>query len=91
MSLGRETKKLCAPMIKEEEVSKYRCKECSKLFKAPEFVMKHVVVKHGEGIKGRLDEVSLIFAVSRLVEMQASSRLSLGEADIETMTRRLWY
>jgi hypothetical protein len=46
-------------MIKQEEPSKYRCKECNKLFKAPEFVMKHIVVKHGEGVQAKLDEVSL--------------------------------
>ena len=44
-------------MIKQEEENKYRCKECNKLFKAPEFVMKHITVKHGEGIQAKLDEV----------------------------------
>lgn len=47
-------------MIKQEETSKYRCKECNKLFKAPEFVMKHIVVKHGEGVQAKLDDVSYI-------------------------------
>lgn len=55
-----ETKKLTAPMIKQEEASKYRCKECNKLFKAPEFVMKHIIVKHGEGVQTKLDEVSIL-------------------------------
>ena len=45
-------------MIKQEEASKYRCKECNKLFKAPEFVIKHIAVKHPEVLNPKLEEVS---------------------------------
>jgi hypothetical protein len=45
-------------MIKQEEASKYRCKECNKLFKAPEFVVKHIASKHPEITKTKLDEIS---------------------------------
>ena len=55
--MTRESRKLAAPVIKQEEASKYRCKECNKLFKAPEFVVKHVITKHGELMKEKLDEV----------------------------------
>ncbi|ORY30788.1 hypothetical protein BCR39DRAFT_528324 [Naematelia encephala] len=54
--IEEETKRLTAPLIKQEEASKYRCKECNKLFKAPEFVMKHISTKHGELIQPKLDE-----------------------------------
>lgn len=55
---NRESKKLCAPLIKQEDSSKYRCKECNKLFKAPEFVIKHIAVKHPEVLNQKLGEVS---------------------------------
>lgn len=54
-----EAKRLTAPHIKQEEADKYRCKLCQKLFRAPEFVMKHVTSKHPEVVKEKLDEVSL--------------------------------
>lgn len=53
-----ELKKLCAPLIKQEEQSKYRCKECNKLFRAPEFVIKHITTKHTDVTQGRIDDVS---------------------------------
>jgi len=46
-------------LIKQEEASKYRCKECNKLFKAPEFVIKHIAVKHPEVLNPKLDEVGV--------------------------------
>ncbi|OXG51481.1 arsenite-resistant protein ASR2 [Cryptococcus neoformans] len=52
-----ELKKLCAPLIKQEEQSKYRCKECNKLFRAPEFVIKHITTKHTDVTQGRIDDV----------------------------------
>ncbi|WRT63364.1 uncharacterized protein IL334_000269 [Kwoniella shivajii] len=52
-----ETKKLCAPLIKQEEASKYRCKDCNKLFRAPEFVIKHILVKHPEVTKPKVDDI----------------------------------
>ena len=56
---NRATKRLAAPLIRQEEESKYRCKECSKLFKAPEFVVKHVTTKHPETVKPKLDEYAV--------------------------------
>ena len=53
-----ETQKLAASSIKQEEPSKYRCKPCAKLFKAPEFVVKHIASKHPEIFKPKLDLVS---------------------------------
>jgi hypothetical protein len=61
-----ETKRLTAPCIKQEEADKYRCKQCSKLFRAPEFVIKHIVIKHGEVVKDKLDDVSQLFPRSLL-------------------------
>ncbi|KAK4686837.1 hypothetical protein P7C73_g3283, partial [Tremellales sp. Uapishka_1] len=58
--IDEETKKLCAPLIKQEEAQKYRCKECQKLFKAPEFVIKHVLVKHPEVVKGKIDDLTVL-------------------------------
>ncbi|WWC57754.1 uncharacterized protein I303_100289 [Kwoniella dejecticola CBS 10117] len=55
-----ETKKLCAPLIKQEEASKYRCKDCNKLFRAPEFVIKHIIVKHPEITKAKIDDISTL-------------------------------
>ncbi|KAJ9103981.1 hypothetical protein QFC21_002444 [Naganishia friedmannii] len=43
-----EIDKIARPLIKEEEANKYRCKNCSKLFKAAEFVHKHLTTKHAE-------------------------------------------
>ena len=54
----REAKKATAPHIRQEEPTKYRCKECNKLFKAPEFVVKHVSSKHPELLGDKLDNVS---------------------------------
>ena len=55
-----ETQKLAASSIKQEEPSKYRCKPCAKLFKAPEFVVKHIASKHPEILKPKLDLVSYV-------------------------------
>jgi hypothetical protein len=54
--IEEETRKLTAPAIKQEEASKYRCKECNKLFRAPEFVIKHITVKHPEVVNSKLDD-----------------------------------
>lgn len=48
INIYREINKIAKPLIKEEETNKYRCKNCSKLFKAPEFVHKHLTTKHPE-------------------------------------------
>ncbi|KAL1408935.1 hypothetical protein Q8F55_005749 [Vanrija albida] len=57
-----ETKRLTAPSIKQEEQDKYRCKACSKLFRAPEYVIKHVVSKHPETVKDKLDDLAVFNA-----------------------------
>jgi hypothetical protein len=57
LTRNRESKKVAAPHIRQEEATKYRCKECNKLFKAPEFVVKHVIVKHPDLIGDKLDDV----------------------------------
>jgi hypothetical protein len=54
-----EQRRLLAPYIKQEEADKYRCKDCGKLFRAPEFVMKHIISKHSVTVKDKLEEVSL--------------------------------
>lgn len=65
----RESKKVAAPHIRQEEATKYRCKECNKLFKAPEFVVKHVIVKHPELIGDKLDEVCRKLWVGRCITL----------------------
>ena len=72
MLIIRETKRLTAPMIKQEEASKYRCKECNKLFRAPEFVIKHVASKHGEVVQPKLDEVRHVPGAGVSVSRQIS-------------------
>ncbi|ORX34935.1 hypothetical protein BD324DRAFT_633296 [Kockovaella imperatae] len=57
-----ETRKLAAPLIKQEEASKYRCKECNKLFRAPEFVVKHITVKHLDLVDVKTDELAMLNA-----------------------------
>ncbi|BEJ09479.1 hypothetical protein CcaverHIS641_0603940 [Cutaneotrichosporon cavernicola] len=57
-----ETRRLLAPYIKQEEADKYRCKECGKLFRAPEFVMKHIISKHSVAVKDKLDEAHVFNA-----------------------------
>ena len=52
----RELAKAVEPLVKQEDEGKFRCKTCSKLFKATSFVEKHVTNKHAELIK-QLDEV----------------------------------
>ncbi|TFK74358.1 hypothetical protein BDN72DRAFT_789083 [Pluteus cervinus] len=51
-----ELSKAVEPFIKQEDEGKFRCKQCSKLFKATSFVEKHVANKHGELVKS-LEEI----------------------------------
>lgn len=37
--------------------SKYKCTICDKLFKGPEFVHKHVLIKHAEGLYKKFNKV----------------------------------
>ncbi len=46
-------------VIKLEE-SRFRCSLCSKLFKGPEFVIKHVRLKHEEETNAALQQLSLL-------------------------------
>lgn len=52
-----ELSKAVEPHIKQEDEGKFRCRTCSKLFKATSFVEKHVVNKHPELIK-QLDDLT---------------------------------
>jgi len=45
-----EIHRLCQPQITDEGAGKFRCKSCSKLFKAMNFIEKHIWTKHGEVI-----------------------------------------
>ncbi|KNE98612.1 hypothetical protein PSTG_08164 [Puccinia striiformis f. sp. tritici PST-78] len=45
-----EIHRLCQPQITDEGAGKFRCKSCSKLFKAMNFIEKHIMSKHGEVI-----------------------------------------
>lgn len=60
--LDEETKRLTAPHIKQEEADKYRCKQCTKLFRAPEFVIKHMATKHPEITKDKLEDLAVFNA-----------------------------
>ena len=51
-----ELSKAVEPHIKQEDEGKFRCKTCSKLFKATSFVEKHIANKHSELLKS-LDDV----------------------------------
>lgn len=55
-SYDEELTKACEPHIKQEDEGKYRCKQCSKLFKAVGFVEKHIANKHSDAIK-QLEEL----------------------------------
>lgn len=59
-SLRREMKKVSTPLIKQEDENKYRCRQCAKLFKAPEFLHKHIPTKHPE-LFGTLDDDLTVF------------------------------
>lgn len=60
MRCGRsEVSVMVADWVKQEDENRWRCTECKKLFKAGPFVEKHVINKHPEHFKGKLDEVSL--------------------------------
>lgn len=60
--LEEESKRLTAPHIKQEEADKYRCKQCTKLFRAPEFVIKHMATKHPELTRDKLDDLAVFNA-----------------------------
>lgn len=50
------------PHIKQEEEGKFRCRTCTKLFKAASFVEKHISNKHPELIK-QIDDVSIFLLI----------------------------
>lgn len=43
--------------IKKVEEGKYRCNHCSKAFKGPEFVLKHLTLKHEDIVKQTQDDL----------------------------------
>lgn len=50
---------MTGPYVSKEDEGKWRCQVCKKLFKAAEFVEKHVMNKHSELLKAQMDEVLL--------------------------------
>ncbi|KAG6828765.1 hypothetical protein H0H92_006844 [Tricholoma furcatifolium] len=50
-SYEEELTKAVEPYLKQEDEGKFRCKTCSKLFKATSFVEKHIANKHPELVK----------------------------------------
>jgi len=59
-----ERSRMTAPHVSKEEEGKWRCHECKKLFKAAEFVEKHVLNKHEELCKTQLEEVCVLIIMS---------------------------
>ncbi|KAH7102977.1 hypothetical protein BKA62DRAFT_616893 [Auriculariales sp. MPI-PUGE-AT-0066] len=57
-NIDEELSKAVEPHMKQEDEGKFRCKTCSKLFKATSFIEKHIANKHSELVKG-LDDVTL--------------------------------
>ncbi|KAH8929903.1 hypothetical protein BT69DRAFT_11011 [Atractiella rhizophila] len=58
-NLDEELHKLCIPYVKHEDEGKFRCKvkECNKLFKALNFIEKHIANKHPEILGDRLEKL----------------------------------
>ncbi|EIW82450.1 hypothetical protein CONPUDRAFT_53735 [Coniophora puteana RWD-64-598 SS2] len=54
-STDEELSRAVEPYVKQEDEGRYRCKTCSKLFKATSFVEKHIANKHAELVKGLED------------------------------------
>jgi len=52
---------VCEAHIQQEEENKFRCGECSKLFSAHKFMVKHIQTKHPELIEGKVDFGRLSF------------------------------
>ncbi|CED84199.1 arsenite-resistant protein asr2 [Phaffia rhodozyma] len=50
-NVSEEIARIIGPFIKQEDEGKFRCKVCSKLFKAVDFVRKHIPLKHPEIMK----------------------------------------
>ncbi|KAG8820997.1 hypothetical protein FRC19_008315 [Serendipita sp. 401] len=55
-SLEEERSRVTSAHFQREEEGKWRCQICKKLFKATEFVEKHIVNKHAEEVKAQMDE-----------------------------------
>ncbi|KZO94909.1 hypothetical protein CALVIDRAFT_565311 [Calocera viscosa TUFC12733] len=55
-----EVHRLVMPHVQQEDEGKYRCKVCTKLFKASNFVEKHVSNKHAELLQEQLDVIPFI-------------------------------
>ncbi|KAF8307293.1 hypothetical protein DL93DRAFT_2143326 [Clavulina sp. PMI_390] len=59
-SIAEETSKAVEPHVKQEDEGKFRCKTCSKLFKAMSFVEKHVASRHSDLVKTEMEQIELI-------------------------------
>ncbi|KAG8829040.1 hypothetical protein FRC17_007179 [Serendipita sp. 399] len=55
-NLEEERSRVTSAHFQQEEEGKWRCQVCKKLFKATEFVEKHIINKHPELVKAELDE-----------------------------------
>lgn len=55
---------ICAGKIKHEEETKFRCRECLKLFSALKFIEKHLSTKHPEVLGNTIDEVRSLSALA---------------------------
>ncbi|KZT62144.1 hypothetical protein CALCODRAFT_490328 [Calocera cornea HHB12733] len=60
MNYDVEVHRLVMPHVQQEDEGKYRCKVCTKLFKASTFVEKHVANKHPELLQEQLDVIPFI-------------------------------
>ncbi|EJU06075.1 hypothetical protein DACRYDRAFT_19390 [Dacryopinax primogenitus] len=55
-----EVHRLVMPHVQQEDEGKFRCRVCTKLFKASNFVEKHVANKHPELLKEQLDIIPFL-------------------------------
>ncbi|KND02501.1 uncharacterized protein SPPG_02960 [Spizellomyces punctatus DAOM BR117] len=77
-SLEVELDKYLSKHVKKESEGKYRCQECSKLFKGDEFVKKHIKSKHAEVCASTKQEVEFFNNYIRDPTKVDPSRQALG-------------
>ena len=82
---------MTAEHISKQEEGKWRCQICTKLFRATEFVEKHVINKHPESIKTRMDEVSVSEFVDAKLMARSGSYLTTLSSTLNTFFPCLLY